>query len=98
MNLNSYIFVPMKYLESWDFYNVKNYLLAKEYVDVNFLRLKYLLPSDVTLSDDECYEYLINYFTRFPDAVHSYSLKTVGRSNQISIPYLMNIGGVVKYR
>jgi len=68
MNLNSYIFVPMKYLESWDFYNVKNYLLAKEYVDNNFLRLKYLLPSDVTLSEGECYEYLINYFTRFPDA------------------------------
>jgi hypothetical protein len=90
--------MPMKYLESWDFYNVKNYLLAKEYVDGNFLRLKYLLPSDVTLSEGECYEYLINYFTRFPDAVHSYSLKTVGRSNQISIPYLMNIGGVVKYR
>lgn len=98
MNLNSYIFVPMKYLESWDFYNVKNYLLAKEYVDNNFLRLKCLLPSDVKLSDEECYEYLINYFSRFPDAVHSYSVSTVGKSNQISIPYLMNIGGVVKYR
>ena len=98
MNLNSYIFVPMKYLESWNFYNVKNYLLAKEYVDNNFLRLKNLLPTTVSLSDAESYGYLVNYFSRFPDAVHSYSVRTVGRSNQISIPYLMNIGGVVKYR
>ena len=88
----------MKYLESWDLYNVNNYLLAKEYVDSNFLRLSNLLPKNLSLTDEECYDYLVSYFTRFPDSVHSYSVRTVGRSNQISIPYLMNIGGVVKYR
>ena len=88
----------MKYLESWDLYNMKNYLVAKEYVDTNFLRLKNLLATTVNLTDAETYGYLIAYFTRFPDSIHSYSVRTVGRSNQISIPYLMNIGGVVKYR
>jgi hypothetical protein len=77
---------------------MKNYLVAKEFVDTNFLRLKNLMCTSVNLSDDEAYDYLITYFTRFPDSVQSYSVRTVGRSNQISIPYLMNIGGVVKYR
>jgi hypothetical protein len=88
----------MKYLESWDLYNMKNYLVAKEYVDTNFLRLKNLMDPTVNLSDEQTYDYLISYFARFPDSIHSYSVRTVGRSNQISIPYLMNIGGVVKYR
>jgi hypothetical protein len=77
---------------------MKNYLIAKEYVDTNFLRLKNLMDTTVNLTDAETYDYLITYFTRFPDSIQSYSVRTVGRSNQISIPYLMNIGGVVKYR
>jgi hypothetical protein len=77
---------------------MKNYLVAKEYVDTNFLRLKNLMTLTVNLTDDETYDYLITYFSRFPDSIQSYSVRTVGRSNQISIPYLMNIGGVVKYR
>jgi len=87
----------MKYLESCDLYNMKNYLVAKEYVDTNFLRLKNLMSTTVDLTDDETYDYLITYFTRFPDSIQSYSVRAVGRSNRISIPYLMNIGGVVKY-
>lgn len=88
----------MKYLECWNNYNPKNLLLAKEYVDSNLNQLLRMFSNDCELSDSEKYTELIKFFSEDISRINSYSIYTVGRPNQISIPTLMNIGGVVKYR
>lgn len=88
----------MKYLENWSSWNPKNLLIAKEYVDSNLNQLLRLFPLSNTMTDSEKYEELVKFFSEDIDRIHSYSIYTVGRPNQLAVPTLMNIGGVVKYR
>lgn len=87
----------MNHLKDWRLFNQKNLLSAKNYVKDNFLRLSQLFDLD-DYTDDEKENILIEYFTKYPDQIRSISVTTVGNPNQLSIPRLNNIGGVVKYR
>lgn len=73
-------------------------LISKEYVDSNLGQLLRIFPQNSELSDEEKYDTLIYFFSEDPDRIKTYSVYTVGKPNQMSIPSLMNIGGVVKYR
>jgi len=88
----------MNYIDDWSLYNQKNKLNAKDYVSSNLLRLVSLFEFDDECSDEEKEQLLVDYFTKYPDQIKSLSVYTVGKPNQISIPRLMNIGGVIKYR
>jgi len=88
----------MNYIDDWSLYNQKNKLNAKDYVSGNLLRLVPLFKFDDECSDEEKEQLLIDYFTKYPDQIKSLSYYTVGKPNQMSVPRLMNIGGVIKYR
>jgi hypothetical protein len=88
----------MNYLDDWSLYNQKNILKAKEFVNDNLFRLISLFDFQEECSDDEKKQILIDYFTKYPDQIKSISVYTVGNPNQLNIPRLMNIGGVIKYR
>jgi hypothetical protein len=88
----------MNYIDDWSLYNQKNILKAKEFVEDNLLRLVQFFDLKDSSSEDEKKQILIDYFTKYPDQITSISVYTVGNPNQLSIPRLMNIGGVVKYR
>lgn len=88
----------MNHLKDWRLFNQKNLLNAKSYVKDNFLRLIQLfdLSDDYTIEEKE--DILIEYFTKYPEQIKSISVTTVGNPNQLAVPILNNIGGVVKYR
>lgn len=84
-------------LEYKKYFNPKNNLIAKDYVENNILRLSQLM--NIELGDyniDEVKEYLIDYFTRFPDEISSINLKTFGYPKNYVLK-LTNIGGNFKY-
>jgi len=87
----------MDYIDDWSKYNQANILKAKEYVDDNLFRLIRFLDFEDGI-DDEKKQSLIDYFTKYPDQISKINIQTVGRPNQLSVPKLNNIGGVVKYR
>jgi len=88
----------MKYLNRWSEWNPKHMLMSKEYVDSNLGQLLRIFPENSELSDEEKYNTLLHFFSEDPDRIKTYSVYTVGKPNQMSVPSLMNIGGVVKYR
>ncbi len=88
----------MNYIDDWSLYNQKNKLNAKDYVSSNLFRLVSLFKFDDECSDEEKEQLLVDYFTKYPDQIKSLSYYTVGKPNQMSVPRLMNIGGVIKYR
>jgi hypothetical protein len=88
----------MNYLDDWSLYNQKNLLKAKEFVNDNFFRLVQFFNFEEESSDEEKKQILIDYFTKYPDQIKSISVYTVGNPNQMNVPRLMNIGGVIKYR
>ena len=88
----------MNYIDDWSLYNQKNKLKAKDYVSSNLLRLVSLFKFEDECSGEEKEQLLVDYFTKYPDQIKSLSYYTVGNPNQMSVPRLMNIGGVIKYR
>jgi len=56
-----------------------------------------MFPQDSELSDEAKYDFLVKFFSEDPDRINTYSVYSVGKPNQMSVPSLMNIGGVVKY-
>lgn len=88
----------MKYLECWSEWNPKHLLMSKEYVDSNLGQLLRMFPQDSELSDEAKYNFLVKFFSEDPDRINTYSVYSVGKPNQMSVPSLMNIVGVVKYR
>jgi hypothetical protein len=72
-------------------------LLAKDYVEGNFIRLIQNFPME-TEDENEQKEILINYFCRFPDQILSVNLQTVGGNRTNIVPITNNIGGTIKYR
>ena len=69
----------MKRILEYKYFNPKNALTAKEYVENNILRLSQLMKIELNDSNiDEVKEYLIDYFTRFPDEITGINLKTFG--------------------
>lgn len=88
----------MNYIDDWSLYNQKNKLKAKDYVSSNLFRLISLFKFDDECSDEEKEQLLVDYFTKYPDQIKSLSYYTVGNPNQMSVPRLMNIGGIIKYR
>ena len=87
----------MDYIDDWSKYNQANILKAKEYVDDNLFRLIRFLDFEDG-SDDEKKQSLIDYFAKYPDQISKINIQTVGRPNQLAVPKLNNIGGVVRYR
>jgi DNA invertase Pin-like site-specific DNA recombinase len=49
-------------------------------------------------TDEEKENILVEYFTKYPDQIKSISVVTVGNPNQLAIPILNNIGGIIKYK
>jgi hypothetical protein len=87
----------MDRIDDFGKFNQKNSLLAKDYVENNFLRLiQHFEIEDLT--EDQQKEELIKYFTRFPDQIKRFNIQTVGGNRTQYAPRLNNIGGYVKYR
>jgi hypothetical protein len=86
-------------LEDWRLLNAKNKLNAERYVRDNFLRLVKLFDIDEDDYDiEQKSKILIDYFTKYPEQIKTISVMTVGNPNQLVVPKLNNIGGVIKYR
>lgn len=83
-------------LNDFNTFNNKNYIMAKDYVEGNFLRLVQHFKIE-DLSEDEQKEELIKYFCRFPDQISRFNIQITGRSRNV-IPIVNNIGGTIKYR
>jgi hypothetical protein len=88
----------MDHVDDWDLYNQKNKISAKEYVDDNLFRLIRFFDFEDESGEEEKKQVLIDYFTKYPDQITSINIQTVGKPNQLSVPSLNNIGGVIKYR
>jgi len=88
----------MNYIQDWSKYNQDNVLKAKEYVQDNLFRLITFFNDEDGYTTEEKEQLLIDYFTKYPDQIKKINVQTVGKPNQLSIPRLNNIGGVVKYR
>ena len=88
----------MNYIDDWSLYNQKNRLKAKEFVHDNLSRLIKFFNFDGESSEVDREQLLIDYFTKYPDQIKSINFYTVGNTNQLSIPRLNNIGGVIKYK
>lgn len=87
----------MNYIDDWSSFNIPHRLHSVRYVTDNFSRLsKFIQLSDLT--DDEKYDALVDYFTKYPDQIEYLNVTTLGRPNEYTPPRLMNIGGVVKYK
>jgi hypothetical protein len=88
----------MDHSDDWDIYNQKNKLDAKEYVDNNIFRLIRFFDFEDESGEEEKKQVLIDYFTKYPEQITSITVQTVGHPNQLSVPILNNIGGVIKYK
>jgi len=88
----------MDHIDDWDLYNQKNKLDAKEYVDNNIFRLIRFFDFEDESGEEEKKKVLIDYFTKYPEQIKSITVQTVGKPNQLSVPILNNIGGVIKYK
>jgi len=89
-----------RFIESYNDYNPKNNLDAKDFVENNLLRLyqMYNLDDQDDMSDDEKRGFLIEYFSKHPDEIKRYSSMTFGRAPNLNTISTNNIGGVIKYR
>jgi len=88
----------MDHIDDWDLYNQKNKLDAKEYVDNNIFRLIRFFDFEDESGEEEKKQVLVDYFTKYPEQIKSITVQTVGKPNQLSVPILNNIGGVIKYK
>lgn len=83
-------------LDNFNTFNNKNYLLAKDYVENNFLRLvQHFQIEDI--SEDQQKEELIKYFCRFPDQISRFNIQVVGGNRTGVSPVVNNVGGTIKY-
>lgn len=86
-----------KYNESWNPTLNKE---VKDYVEMN----KYNLPElwNDELSEDENVDFMINYFTKYPDQMRTreYKIKSTKRDGDFrnNAPIVQNIGGVEDFR
>jgi hypothetical protein len=85
------------YFESWNPTLNKE---VKNYVEMN----KYNLPElwNNELSEDENIDFMINYFTKYPDQMRTreYKIKSTKRDGDFrnNVPIVQNIGGVEDFR
>lgn len=82
-------------LDNFNTFNNKNYLIAKDYVEGNFLRLVQHFKIE-DLDEEQQKEELIKYFTRFPDQISRFNIQTVGGNRTQYAPKIMNIGGYMR--
>jgi len=87
----------MDNVDDWSLFNQKNKLKAEEYVNDNLFRLIRFYDFENGEADEKK-QILIDYFTKYPDQITSINIQTVGKPNQLSVPSLNNIGGIIKYR
>jgi hypothetical protein len=87
----------MDHVDDWSKYNQANILKAKEYVNDNLFRLIRFLDFE-NGQEEEKKQSLIDYFTKYPDQISKINIQTVGKPNQLAVPRLNNIGGVIKYK
>jgi hypothetical protein len=78
-------------------FNPKNEILAKDYVNNNIRQLIQIMEIDEENNIEDIKKYLIDYFTKYPEDIHKYSIETFGRPNNYNLR-LNNIGGVIKYK
>jgi hypothetical protein len=89
----------MENLKGYSEFNPKNELTARSYVDNNIRQL--IQSMNIEEEDYESIEdiksELIKYFTKFPDQISSFQIRTTGYPRSMNLS-TNNIGGVVKYR
>jgi len=84
-------------IDDFGTFNQKNRILSQDYVEANIRRLVQHFKLE-DLEEDDQKEYLIQYFTRFPDQISRYNLQMVGGNRTQYVPRLNNIGGTIRYR
>ena len=89
----------MDNIQGFSKFNAKYKLTAQSYVENNIRQLIQLMniEEDEFESLDEVKDVLITYFTKYPDQITNYQLKTTGYPKHMNLS-TNNIGGVIKYR
>lgn len=89
----------MDNLKGFSEFNLKHKLTAESYVENNLRQLIQIMNIEGEDYDsiDEIKSDLIKYFTKFPDQITGYQLKTTGYPKHMKLS-TNNIGGVIKYR
>lgn len=92
----------MKFIKEWSEWNPTLNKKVLDYIETNKIHLRHLWDDDK--SEEENMEFLINYFTEYPDEMNSSintdKIKTVTPVTGIknAAPILQNIGGVKDFR
>jgi hypothetical protein len=92
----------MKFLKEWSDYNPELNQRVRDFIDTNKTNL--LSMWDDEKSEEENMQYLIDYFTEYPDEMNSVvnpdKIKTISSKSGMknSAPILMNIGGVKDFK
>lgn len=94
----------MRYIKEWSEYNPILIKSVKDFVETN----KYNLPHlwDNNLTEDENVEFLVKYFTNYPNEMNSIlnsdKIKKATRTSSVSLkdrsPIFQNIGGVHDFK
>lgn len=89
----------MENLQGFSEFNPKHKLTAQSYVKNNIRQLMQFMniEEEDYESIDEIESDLIKYFTKYPDQMTNYQLKTTGYPRNMNLS-TNNIGGVIKYR
>lgn len=89
----------MENLQGFSEFNPKHKLTAQSYVKNNIRQLMQFMniEEEDYESIDEIESDLIKYFTKYPDQMVNYQLKTTGYPRNMNLS-TNNIGGVIKYR
>jgi len=92
----------MKFIKEWSNWNPVINQEVLEFIKTNKLNLKYLW--DDSKSEEENIQFLIDYFTEYPDemksSINPENIKTVlpVKNIKTAAPILQNIGGVKDFR
>lgn len=89
----------MKNIDGFSEFNLKYKLNAESYVNNNIRQLIQFMniEEDDYESLDDIKNDLIIYFTKYPEQISKYQLKTTGYPKHFNLS-TNNIGGVIKYR
>lgn len=92
----------MKFIKEWSEWNPVLNKKVLDFIEINKVHLKNIWDDDI--SEEENIQFLIDYFTEYPDEMDSPinidNIKTIISKTNLknAAPVLMNIGGAIDFK